>query len=352
MLLLRVISFLLGVGLVIATLRSALRVFVLPRGVQDRLVRYVFLIIRSLIQLAMRRARTFAERDRIMAFYAPIALLVLLPAWLILVSLGYALMYWAAGYGSFRESYVLSGSSLLTLGFAQGGAIFHTLMAFSEATIGLILVALLIAYLPTMYSAFSRRELAVTLLEVRAGSPPSAIEMLLRYHRIGGLDRLSETWDTWESWFADVEESHTTLAAVVFFRSPQPDHSWITAAGAVLDTASLSLSTLDIPFDAEAALCIRAGFIALRRISDFFGISYNPDPHFPADPISITRAEFDAACDQLAAAGVALKPDRDQAWQDFAGWRVNYDTVLLRLCALVIAPTAPWSSDRAAGSRT
>jgi hypothetical protein len=105
-------------------------------------------------------------------------------------------------------------------------------------------------------------------------------------------------------------------------------------------------STVDAPADTQADLCIRAGYLALRRIADFFGVAYNADARFPTDPISVARAEYDAACDELAAAGVPLKPDRDQAWQDFAGWRVNYDRVLLALAGLTMAPYAPWSSDR------
>jgi hypothetical protein len=152
-------------------------------------------------------------------------------------------------------------------------------------------------------------------------------------------------WTSWEAWFVDIEESHTSLAALSFFRSPQPHRSWVTAAGAVLDAASLVLSAVDIPRDTQADLCIRAGYLALRYIASFFRISYNPDPA-PTDPISITKKEFDAACDELAEVGVPLKPDREQAWRDFAGWRVNYDTVLLALAELTMAPPAPWSSDR------
>jgi hypothetical protein len=198
-----------------------------------------------------------------------------------------------------------------------------------------------------MYSAFSRREIAVNLLGVRAGTPPSAVEMLMRFHRLERMDLLHASWETWEAWFADLEESHTSLAALVFFRSPQPDQSWITAAGAVLDAASLASSILDAPPDPQAALCIRAGFLALRRIADFFDVPYNPNPHYPDDPISVTREEFDVAYDQMAGQGVPLKPDRDEAWKNFAGWRVNYDAVLIALCELTMAPEAPWSADRA-----
>jgi hypothetical protein len=169
--------------------------------------------------------------------------------------------------------------------------------------------------------------------------------MILRYHRIHGLDQLNVLWVQWEQWFADVEESHTSLAALVFFRSPQPDHSWITAAGAVLDAAALLRSTIDVPRDAQADLCIRAGYLALRRIADFFQIEYNTQPQ-PDDPISVSRAEFDAAYDELAQNGVPLIADRDTAWRNFSGWRVNYDAVLLSLAALTMAPYAPWSSDR------
>jgi len=345
MLFVRVLVFILGFGIVIATVLSATRTFVLPRSAVVKLTRAVFLTSRFLFNLWTRRTTTYEERDRVMALYAPITLLILPAVWLVLVLVGYMGMFWAIGVGSWRMAFKVSGSSLLTLGFAQVDELPGTVLSFSEATIGLVLVALLIAYLPTMYGAFSRRELAVTMLEVRAGSPPSAIEMFARFQRLNRLDRLNELWVTWESWFADIEETHTSLAALTFFRSPQSDHSWVTAAGAILDAAALATSVIDIPHDRQADLCIRAGYLALRRISDLFRITYNPTPT-PDDPVSISREEFDAACEELVNAGVPLKPDRDQAWHDFRGWRVNYDKVLLSLAGLTMAPYAPWSSDR------
>lgn len=352
MTLLHIAIFLLGLYIVVRTLVSALRTFVLARGARDRLTGWLFSALRALFNVALRFARTYQQRDQVMAFYAPVALLLLLPYWLILTAFGYALMYWATDTSmQLAASFTLSGSSLLTLGFARDSFLLHDLMAFSEATIGLILVALLIAYLPTMYAAFSRRELQVTLLEVRAGSPPSAVEMIARFQRIHRLETMHSLWETWEGWFAEVEESHTSLAALVFWRSPQPDHSWITAAGAVLDAAALMRSVVDAPEDRQADLCLRAGYLALRRVADFFMVDYNSDPQFPVDQISIAREEFDAACVQLEAQGVPLKSDRDQAWQEFGGWRVNYDTVLLALCELTVAPYAPWSSDRSLVSK-
>jgi len=346
----RVLIFVLGVAIVAVTVLSAIRTFVLPRSANDALTRVVFLTMRRLFDLRLRRARSYADRDRVMALYAPFGLLSLLPVWLTLVLIGYMGMFWAIGIPSWYDAFRLSGSSLLTLGFATTDDLPQTILAVSEATIGLILVAMLIAYLPTMYAAFSRREAAVALLEVRAGSPPSAIEMIQRFQRLHGLERLGDLWATWEVWFAEVEESHTSLAALVFFRSPQPDRSWITATGAVLDAASLAASTLNIPRDPRADLCIRAGYLALRRIADFFRIPYNPGPR-PDEPISVTRQEFDEVYDRLASVGVPLKPDRDQAWRDFAGWRVNYDPVLLALAGLTMAPYAPWSSDRSLSYR-
>ncbi len=331
----------------VMTIFSALSTFVLTRAARSQLNRIVFGIMRRMFEFILKFFRDYEQRDRIMAYYSPISLIMLVPVWYVLILSGYAAMYWALGVGDWYADFRYSGSSLLTLGFATSDVPVVTMLSFSEALLGLIMVALLMAYLPTMYSAFSRREQAVSMLEVRAGNPPSALEMLLRFNRIHGLDKLSDYWKTWEAWFADIEESHTTLPALVFFRSPRSDNSWITASGAVLDAAAITQSAVDIPADASASLSIRAGYLALRRIADYFDIPNPQNPQYPKDPISIKREEFDELLSKLEKAGVPLKADREQAWKDFAGWRVNYDRVLLVLCTLVMAPQAPWSSDRA-----
>ncbi len=307
--------------------------------------------IRKVFNLFAGPSRSFETRDRIMALYAPLALVTLPGSWVIMVVGGFTAIFWGTGVQPLSEAFATSGSSLLTLGFARPPGTARIALSFIEAGIGLGLVSLMISYLPTIYAAFSRREALVGMLEVRAGLPPSPVELLTRYARIGWLDRIDEDlFLRWESWFIDIEESHTSQPSLVFFRSPHPERSWITAAGCVLDTAAIAASTLDRPHNASSDIMIRSGFLALRRIAEFFGIPYDPDPK-PTDPIMVTRREFDLMCVELTAAGVPLKSDRDQAWRDFSGWRVNYDTVLIELCALTVAPPAKWSSDRMAELR-
>jgi len=342
---LRVAAVVGGAALVAFTLRSAIQTFILPRGVSDTTARVVFLTVRAVFDVRTSSSESYEGRDKIMALYGPIALASLTVAWLALVITGYMLIYWGLVAPSLAHAFLLSGSSIFTLGFVAVGTAGYGVLVFSEAAIGLGLAALLVAYLPTIYNAWSRRERAVATLEVRAGSPPAAWTLIIRYFRIQGLAAADELWPAWEDWFLDIEESHTSLAAIGFFRSPQPDRSWVTAAGVILDSAALFSSTVDVPRNPRRELCLRAGYIALRRIAVLFCLPFDPDP-MPDDPISVTRAEFDEVWQQLSDAGVPLKPDVDKAWGDFAGWRVNYDEVLLRLAALTMAAYAPWISDR------
>jgi hypothetical protein len=344
----RTAAFLAGAAVVIATLASAVKTVIVPRAEPSMLARWVFVSLRRPFDWRIKRAPTWEDADRIMARFAPFALILLPGVWIAIVLVGFVPIYWAVGLDVPREAFEQSGSSLLTLGSVfdpRGPAV---AISFIEATLGLGLVALLISFLPTIYQQFSRREVLVSQLDTRAGTPPTPVNLFRRATRIGW--DVDDLWLDWERWFAEVEESHTSYLALSFFRSPHHGRSWVTAAGAVLDSASLRASTLDMPPSWQAELSIRAGYLCLRRIAGSYDIPFEPDPA-PTDPISITRDEFDQVVDQLEAEGVPVKADRDQAWRDYAGWRVNYDTPLLALCGLVMAPYAPWSSDRSVNYR-
>lgn len=341
----RVAVFIVGAAIVYGTVMSAVVTFVLPRAAQTRISRMVFLTVRKALDRLAPPSREYHDRDRVFAMQAPLSLMTLPFVWLGLILTGFGLMFYAILLDP-REAFFMSGSSMLTLGFARPERLLTAGLSFLEAMFGLGLVALLISYLPTIYAGFSRRETLVAMLETLAGSPPSPTSLLSRAHRIGFTDRLDEVWREWQVWFADIEESHTSLSSVVFLRSPDPDRSWVTSAGCILDTAALLTSAVDRPISPEAQLCIRAGYVALRRITDFFGYPHNANPG-PDDPISVTREEFDEVCEEFEANGIPLKADRDQAWRDFAGWRVNYDTVLRFLAGATTAPPHRWSGDRA-----
>src|SRR5262249_25802091 len=159
---------------------------------------------------------------------------------------GFAMLFRVFVFDNWADALEMSGSSFFTLGFVrpptgQGEGGF--LLAFIEAGTGLATLALLIAFLPNIYTTFSRPEVQVARLSRGAVPPASAVELLIRFHQVGWLDDLPCLWEEWENWFAELGETHTSFAMLVFFRSPNAHRSWITSAGAVLDAAALAQST-------------------------------------------------------------------------------------------------------------
>jgi hypothetical protein len=341
---LRVVAGLGGVVVVALVLTSAVRTVLVPRDERPWLLTLVVVPTHALFRWFAHRTSSEVARERVLSRFAPTTLLLLPLVWAIGLTIGFTGIYIGLGVRA-HEALYFSGSSLMTLGFARPRGAPPQLTGFFEAFVGLVLIALLVSFLPTIYGHFSAREKAVSRLAARAGSPPTPVVMLTRAHRMDLLGRLSSIWEEWYDWMIDLEESHTSFPFLVWFRSSVPERSWITAAGAALDTAALSLSTIAIPNQLEAQWFIRSGYLALRRVADYFDIAYDPEP-LPGDPISITQEEFDEVYDELARSQLPLTPDREQAWRDFAGWRVNYDRPLLGLCGVVEPPVAPWSSDR------
>ena len=340
-----VLLIVLGVWLVIFVADAAIRTFVLPRGSVVFLTVAIFRSLRVVFGLFAPARRGYEARDRVMALYAPFALLMLPLTSLVIMFFAYTFIFAGLEHHGWRDALITSGSSLFTLGFERPPDLPSTLVTFTEALAGLGLLALVLAYLPSIYNSFSRREVAVTDLAIRAGTPPTPGEWLIRAHVTGFLYEMDPFWDTWMAWFTEIRETHTSYGSLVFFRSPNPNLSWITAAGSVLDTAAIRLAALDIPWTPNAPLCIRSGYLALRELAAFFGFDYDDDPA-PDAPISVARDEFDEVCNRMTARGVPLRVDREQAWKDFVGWRVNYDAVLLTLASFVMAPYTPWVSDR------
>lgn len=337
-------GFVLGLVLVVWTGSSVGRTLIVPRGLPSILPRTVSRVVGRFFLFISRRFDTYEERDKILAFQAPSFLLILLAAWIVLIILGYGLMLWPF-IVSLPHGLLESGSSVFTLGFAGTHSLGPTLIHFAAAGTGLVVVALLVGYLPTLYGAFNRRETMVTMLQSRAGAPAWGPEILLRYQNVGLIEQLPGLYDEWERWAADVSETHTNYPVLIFVRSPHPLRSWVLGLLAVMDSAALYLALSPAAAPTEARLCLRMGFLCLRDIATFLDVSFDPDP-MPDEPISLTFEEFVAGIEGAAAVGFPFERTPEEAWPHFRGWRVNYEKVAYSIANVVSAPPGPWSGPR------
>ncbi|HLG00362.1 MAG TPA: hypothetical protein VI916_07815 [Acidimicrobiia bacterium] len=339
------IAFAVGVALVFATFASIFDALVVPRGTPARFALRISRVVGASVRFVARRFSSYEDRDRILVLHGPASLIAVLVAWLTLLLVAFALVFWHLAPGGLGDAFRQSGSSLFTLGFATADEAGPVAATFIAAASGMVVVALQIAYLPTIYAAFNRRETLVTLLESRAGVPAWGPELLWRHHRVGISDSLPDLYSQWEIWSADVAETHTTYPVLAWFRSPHPYRSWVTALLAVLDAASMHLALCPSSAPSEARLCLRMGFTAVRDMSRVLNLPYDPDP-LPDAPIDLTFEQFEEAVAVLREIGFPMERTAAEAWADFRGWRVNYEEAMCALANLVVAPPALWSGTR------
>ena len=339
---LRVVSGLVGLSLLLLVLDAAIRTFLLPRVASVRLSRVVAKAVGWVFRLIAKSKGSYRGKDQILSLYASVVLLTYQALWLILTLLAFALGFVAGGVPTFARAFETSGSSLLTLGTTSGRGAGEVTLGFVEAGVGLTLLALLISFIPTLYAAFQRREISVSRLTVRSGSPSTPWGVLEIAQSVDSYQYLDELWREWEQWFIEVGETHTTLTILNYYRSSTPDQTWIGAAATVLDAAALFNAVVDYEPSPTAGMCIRAGWLTLRRVADYFRIPY-PVVVDRSMPISISRADFDIVLERLELSGVPLVDDRDAAWSDFVGWRVNYDAIIEECYGLFTCPRTDWS---------
>jgi hypothetical protein len=341
---LRAIGAILGGVLVLVTSASVLRTLVVPGGRAGLVLRGVDRATDAVFRLAASRARSAESRHHLFQAQAPLILAAMLLVWLFGYLLAYALLLWPQT-GDLAAAWREAGSSLLTLGFAstrEGGA---TVVDFLAGATGLVVVALQIAYLPTLYSSFSRRETEVTLIGVRAGHPPWGPELLARNQMGSTLDDLPEFYRQWERWAADVAESHASYPILLRFRSPDPRSSWLIALLAVMDSAALLHASAPTRTPLQARLSLRMGIDCLRQLATTIGFPFDEDPR-PDAPIQLSREEFDDGLSRLSEVGFTMERDADDAWRHFRGWRVNYESVAYGLALAIDAVPARWSGPR------
>ncbi|HYZ56076.1 MAG TPA: hypothetical protein VE733_21605 [Streptosporangiaceae bacterium] len=340
-----------GALLVLTAAVSVTGTLIVSRPVASLLTRWVDQVVDGAFQLATRPIADYKRRDRVLAGQAAAILIGQLAVWLGIVFVGYALLLWPFTPRGVASAFIASGSSMFTLGFAEPPGAAPAAIVFLAAATGLVIVTLQIAYLPTLYSAFNRRETEVALLNSRAGVPSWGPELLARTHYALGsgtstIDTMPDLYAQWERWAADVAESHTTYLPLVRFRSPRPLSSWVTGLLAILDSAALflALSPKTAPV-VPARLCLRSGFECFNRIAQAMGIEV-PDEPDPGAGISLTYEEFLDAIGGMRKVDFPIERDPAEAWPDFVGWRVNYEQAAYAVAAAVDAPPALWSGPR------
>ena len=245
------IGIVLGAALLIVILWDTFETIVLPRTVTRKL-RFTVLFYRStwtVWRLFASQVRKTERRDAVLAAFGPLSLLLLLLVWALCLILGFALIQWGLGsnlYGDhishgFVADLYMSGTTFFTLGFGDvvpaSGA--GRMVAVLEAGVGFGFLAVVIGYLPVIYQSFSRREAGISLLDARAGSPPTAAEMLRRHAEFDSMAALTEQLCEWEKWASDMMESTLSYPVLVFYRSQHDRESWLAALAAILDTCAL-----------------------------------------------------------------------------------------------------------------
>jgi hypothetical protein len=278
-----------GFALLLAILWDAFESVILPRHVRRslRIVRFFFRSAWLIWAAVAGRIASRRRREAWLSYFGPLVLLMLMAFWAFALILAFAMVHWAAGSAlssptipsNFRTDLYFSGSTFFTLGLGDvtPTTTFARALSVIECGTGLGFLAIIIAYLPMLYGAFSQREVNISLLDARAGSPPTAAELLRRHGRERIANGLSQYLRDWEIWSAQLMETHLTYPFLCFFRSQHDNQSWLAAFTAVLDTCALLIAYSEGETKWQAQLTFAISRHAVADLSEIFGIR----PHAP-----------------------------------------------------------------------
>lgn len=338
-----------GVALVFFILRDTFETIVLPRRVTERarLTRIFYRVTWAPGAMAARRWRPSDRRERFLALYGPLSVLLLLATWTLLLILGFALLHW--GFGSrvrtadgsangFWTDVYLSGTTFFTLGI---GDVTPTtpasrIITVFEAGAGFGVLALVIGYMPILYQAFSRREARVSTLDAWAGSPPSAVGLLRRLEQDESAVALVSFLKEWEQWSSEVLESHLSYPVLAYFRSQHENQSWLTALTAILDLAAIVLTQLEGTRRWQARLTFAMARHVAMDVGHLLGAIAPPNAPDRLPPAELARLRC-----ALSEAGYALRP-APAADAALTTLRALYEPYVAGLAARLLLPLPEW----------
>jgi hypothetical protein len=312
------LSLILGILCLLYALLDAFQTVILPRRPSGafRLTGAFYVATWTPWKFLALRIHKPRKRETMLSIYGPLSLVLLIAVWAVAVMAGFALIFYGLGspfhdplqLHPLHSDFYVSGTTLFTLGLGDvtpNSWLVRTLIVL-EAGIGLGFVALVIGYFPVLYGAFSRREVNISLLDARAGSPPSAAELLRRHAFDGGEDALIQLLEKWESWSAELLESHISYPLLCYFRSQHANQSWLSALVAILDACALLISGIQEKPARQAQLTFAMARHALIDLSQIF--SLEPCTRMPD---RLPHESFQRLHDQLCAEGVRICRDGD-----------------------------------------
>src|SRR3954469_12581067 len=254
----RMIMTTLGIALLLIVLWDSFETIVLPRRVRRRLrlTRLFYASTWRVWSAIARHMRLGSRRDGFLSYYGPLSLIMLLGVWAVSLAVGFAMLHWGLSSTlldahehviDFGGELYMSGSTLFTLGMGDitPRSPLARILTVAEAGTGIAFLALVIGYLPVIYQAFSRREVNISLLDARAGSPPSAGELLRRHGERDTVEEMVQFLRDWERWSSELLESHLSYPVLSYYRSQHDRESWLTALTMLLDVSALVIVGVD-----------------------------------------------------------------------------------------------------------
>lgn len=341
-------AFAAGVAIFLIVLWDAFEAIILPRRVtrRFRLTRLFYKTTWGAWRFVICLLPQRKTREALLGFFGPISLLVLIGVWAVGLVFSFGLMQYGAGSAvvmtgaqpSFMTDLYLSGTTFFTLGL--GDVVPHSGVAralvVTEAGFGFGFLAAIIGYLPFIYGSFSKREVNISLLDSRAGTPPTAGELLRRHAYPRGSEALRELLKDWELWSAELMESHLSYPVLAFFRSQHDNQSWIAALTAVLDACALIKVGVEDACQRQANLTFAIARHAVVDLSQVFKTAPRALPYnrLPAEDLRRIR-------DTLAQHGVKLH-DGPEADLQLADLRKMYEPYLYALAEYLNQSLPPW----------
>ncbi len=341
-------AFLTGAAILLIVVWDAFEVIILPRRVtrRFRLSRFFYKNFWRIWKFVTQLLPSKKVRESAFGVFGPLSLLILVAIWAVGLVLSFALMQYGSGSavnvtgtntGFWTDAY-LSGTTFFTLGLGDvvpRSGIARALVV-TEAGLGFGFLAGVIGYLPFIYGSFSQREVNISLLDSRAGTPPTAGELLRRHSYPQGSDALRVLLKDWELWCAELMESHLSYPVLAYFRSQHDNQSWVASLTAILDTCALVMVGIDGACERQAELTFAIARHAVVDLSQVFGTSPRPLPEDRLPPAELGRIR-----DVLAQHGLKLN-DGEAADNRLLELRRMYEPYIYALAQYLNQPLPPW----------